>query len=115
MFATGITLGSGGSGGIFAPLLLMGAIVGSVFGTGLVTLDIIDTSSISLLVLIGMAAVFAGAAHAPLTASLTTFEMTGEPSLLLPLLITSYVASLIAKHLKPRSVYSMEGPPQPSS
>lgn len=107
MFATGITLGSGGSGGIFAPLLLMGAIVGSVFGSALVLANLIDISNLPLLVILGMAAVFAGAAHAPLTAIFITYEMTGEITLIFPLLFTCLIATMVARRLNPSSVYTL--------
>ena len=107
MIATSITLGSGGSGGIFAPLLLMGAIVGSVLGSGLLSFNLIDVSSIALLVIVGMAAVFAGAAHAPLTAAFITYEITSEISLIIPLLATCYLATFFVKRVNSQSVYSL--------
>jgi CIC family chloride channel protein len=108
ILATSITLGSGGAGGIFAPLLLIGAIVGSVFATGVVFLDLTMVSSPALLVLAGMAAVFAGAALAPLTAGFIAYELTENISLLIPLLIISFMSSYTAKLINKESIYHQE-------
>ncbi len=107
MVATSITLGSGGSGGIFAPLLLMGAVVGSIVASGLLFLGIIPLSSVPAFIVIGMAAVFAGAAHAPLTAGFITYEMTNDISLLPLLLVVCFVAVYTAKRIHPQSVYHL--------
>jgi CIC family chloride channel protein len=107
MLSTSITLGSGGSGGIFAPLLLMGAVVGSILASVLLMLHVISLSSVPIFIVIGMAAVFAGAAHAPLTASFITYEMTSDISLLPFLLIICFVAAYAAKKINPQSVYHL--------
>ncbi|MBP6923973.1 MAG: chloride channel protein [Candidatus Pacebacteria bacterium] len=106
MFATGVTLGSGGSGGIFAPLLLMGALTGSILGGLLVLFGSVPLTFVPVLIFTGMATVFAAAAHASLTAAFITYEMTGELTLLIPLLITCLIASFLAKRIKPESVYN---------
>ncbi len=105
MVATSVTLGSGGSGGIFAPLLLMGAIAGSIFASILLMVNIIPLTSVPIFIIIGMAAVFAGAAHAPLTASLITYEMTNNIMLLPLLLVVCFIATYAAKKMNPQSVY----------
>jgi CIC family chloride channel protein len=105
MVATSVTLGSGGSGGIFAPLLLMGAITGSIFASILLMLHIIPATNVSMFIVIGMAAVFAGAAHAPLTASFITYEMTDNIFLLPLLLVVCFVATYTAKRISRQSVY----------
>lgn len=105
MLATSITLGSGGSGGIFAPLLLMGAIIGSIVASILLTFNLSSISFTPLLIILGMAGVFAGAAHAPLTASFITYEMTGDIRYLIPLLIVCYISVFIAKKIRSESVY----------
>ncbi len=107
MFATSITLGSGGSGGIFAPLLLMGAIVGSILASSLLLLNLTTVSFVPLLIILGMAGVFAGAAHAPLTAAFITYEMTGNISYLIPLLLVCFISVFIAKKIKKDSVYNL--------
>lgn len=108
MFATSITLSSGGSGGIFAPLLLMGAIVGSILASTLLLANVIPITSAPVFIIIGMAAVFAGAAHAPLTAAFITYEMTDNILLLPVLLIICFVATYVAKKITPLSVYHIE-------
>lgn len=105
MFATGITLGSGGSGGIFAPLLFMGAITGSVFGSLILLTQFADTTATSLFIIIGMATMFSAAAHAPLTAAFITYEITENLFILPALIVCCYVATLVARTLKKESVY----------
>ena len=107
MVATAITLGSGGSGGIFAPLLLMGAIAGSIVAGALLLFNVIPLASVPIFIIIGMAAVFAGAAHAPLTASFITYEMTSDIALLPFLLIVCFIATYAAKKINPQSVYHL--------
>ncbi len=105
IFATGITLGSGGSGGIFAPLLLTGGIVGAIIATVCVYFGVIPAAAAPLLVTLGMAGMFAAAAHAPLTAAVITYEMTENVSLIIPLLIVCFVSTLLAKRIKAESIY----------
>jgi chloride channel protein, CIC family len=105
MLATGITLGSGGAGGIFAPSLLLGTIMGSVVGAVLVLYGVLSPAEVVLCVVVGMAAVFAGAAHAPITAALITYEMVGEAELIIPLLIACFSATFLARAIKRDSIY----------
>ncbi len=105
MIATGITLGSGGVGGIFAPSLLLGTIVGSLVAAAAVAGGVVDSSAVALLALTGMAALFAAAAHAPVTAALITYEMTNESALIIPLLIACFVATFVARALRQDSLY----------
>jgi CIC family chloride channel protein len=105
MIATSITLGSGGAGGIFAPLLLMGAITGSAIGGLLVLTAVGSTGMIPTLIVVGMATMFAAAAHAPLTAAFITYELTGNLALLPLLVITCLIASTLSKQLQKESVY----------
>ncbi len=107
MVATGITLGSGGVGGVFAPALLLGSILGSIVGMTLVSLGVLSLAEVPLYVFMGMAAVFAAAVHAPITATLVIFEITNEPYLVLPLLLTCVVAVAVARALKPESIYEI--------
>lgn len=107
MMATGITLGSGGVGGIFAPALLLGSILGSILAMTLVSYGVLSLAEVPLYVFMGMAAVFAAAVHAPITAMLVIFEITNEPLLILPLLLTCLVAAAVAKAIKPESIYEI--------
>jgi CIC family chloride channel protein len=108
ILATSLTLGSGGSGGIFAPLLLTGGILGSILTQLLLHFQLISTSTATVIVITGMAAVFAAAAHAPLTASFILVEMTEDVRLLPLLLLVCLLAAFIAKHLKKESIYRIK-------
>ena len=100
--ATCLTIGSGGSGGVFGPILFMGGMLGGVIGYGgnLVAPDIFPHPQ--AYVLVGMASFFAGVASAPIGAMLMVAEMTGGYSLLPPLMLVSVVAILLMRH---RSIY----------
>ena len=94
IFATSFTIGSGGSGGVFAPSLVIGAMLGGLFGgiSHFFFPEIITEPTMSAFVLVGMAAFFAGAAKVPIAAILMISEMAGSYSLLVPLMLTSVVA-----------------------
>ncbi len=106
--ATSLTLGSGNSGGVFAPSLFTGAMFGGVFGhlVGIICPSI--AGEIGAYALVGMAAVFAGAARAPLTAMLIVFEMSGDYGLILPLMAAGITATFIADWLNPASIYTVK-------
>ena len=78
LLATTLTLGSGGSGGIFAPSLFMGAMLGGTFGHMAHSIFPETVAHSGAYALVGMAAFFGGVAHAPITAILILFEMTGD-------------------------------------
>jgi CIC family chloride channel protein len=105
VFATSFSIGSGGSGGIFAPSLFMGAMLGGAFG-GLANQffpDIITQPT--AFVLVGMAAFFAGAANVPISMTIMITEMTGGYALLVPLILASTLAFFIARKW---SIYSQQ-------
>lgn len=106
--ATSFTLGSGNSGGIFAPSLFTGAMLGGTFGYIANVIFPEIASEIGAYALVGMAAVFAAAAHAPLTSILIVFEMSNDYSLILPLMAAGMVASTIAHWLHPESIYTIK-------
>jgi len=109
LIATSLTLGSGGSGGIFAPSLFMGAMLGAAFGIVVNTLLPEITAAPGAYSLVGMAAVFAAAAHAPITAILILFELTGDYRIILPLMLTVVIATLLARRmLKGESIYTLK-------
>lgn len=109
MLATSLTLGSGGSGGVFAPGLFMGAMLGAAFEMVLKILFPNLIAPAGAYALVGMGAVFAATAHAPLTAILILFELTGDYRLILPMMLTVVIATLIAqKLLKGESIYSLK-------
>ena len=105
--ATTLTLGSGGSGGVFAPSLFLGATAGGAFGIILERFGLIsETSSPASYALVGMAAVVAGTTFAPLTAILLLFELTREPRVLAPIMLAAIVATIVARRLMPDSIYT---------
>ena len=109
MIATSLTLGSGGSGGVFAPALFMGAMFGTAFELVVNMLFPGVAAPPGAYALVGMAALFAATAHAPLTAVLILFELTGDYKIMLPLMITVVIATLFAqKLLKGESIYSLK-------
>jgi CIC family chloride channel protein len=108
MLATMITLGSGGSGGVFAPSLFMGAMLGASFGQAVNLLFPSITAPAGAYALVGMAAFFGGAAHAPVTAILILFEMTGDYQIILPLMLTTVISTLIARLLSKDSIYTLK-------
>ncbi len=108
LLATGITIGSGGSGGILAPSLFLGAATGGVIG--LVAHELLPTVTASpgAYALVGMGAVVAGTTHAPLTAILIIFELTSDYSLIVPLMMSCIIATLVTTRLKRESIYTMK-------
>ncbi len=106
--ATSITVGSGGSGGVFAPSLFIGAMFGGFFGIIVHNLFPNVTATSSAYAIVGMAAVFAGGARAPITAVLILFEMTNNYHLILPLMLATVVSTLLAEALHRESIYTMK-------
>nr|WSX48196.1 chloride channel protein [Streptomyces sp. NBC_00974] len=104
--ACSVTLGIGGSGGVFTPCLFIGAMLGSSFGQ---TLDHIApgvAGSSTTYAVIGMGAVFAGAARAPITAVVIIYELTGEYGIILPLMTAIAVATGVSHALSRDTVYT---------
>ena len=108
LLATCLTLGTGGSGGVFAPSLLMGATLGGAFGMSLTHAGIIDPSSTNAYALVGMAALVAGTTHAPLTAIVMLYEITREPKVILPVMLAAIVAMAAAQLLCRDSIYTLK-------
>ncbi len=108
MLGTSFTLGSGNSGGVFAPGLFMGAMFGGAFGHFLHPLFPTMTAGAGAYALVGMAAVFAAAAHAPITAILIVFEMSGDYRLILPLMLATVLSSLVSEKLRRDSIYTLK-------
>jgi chloride channel protein, CIC family len=103
--ATVSSYSSGGSGGIFAPSLFMGSMLGGAVGYLDVTVFHHPTDSIGAFAVVGMGAVFAGIVRAPMTSILIVFEMTGGYGLVLPLMIANMSAFALARHWRPIPVY----------
>ncbi len=109
ILATSLTLGMGGSGGIFAPSLFMGAMYGGVFGYMIqAVFPEGGFAGPGAYALVGMAAVVSATTHAPLCSMLILFEMTNDYKIILPLMLASVLATLFAKRLCPESIYTMK-------
>jgi CIC family chloride channel protein len=108
ILATSITLGSGGSGGVFAPSLFIGALLGEAFG--LVAHKIIPGTIIppGAFALVGMASVFAGTSQAPISSILLLFEMTGNYKILPPLMITCVLSTMLVRWKTKYSIYTLK-------
>ena len=106
LIATALTAGSGCPGGHFTPSLCFGALVGGAYGELVHVAFPAATGSSGAYAAVGMAAVAAGASHAPLSAILILFEFTGNYDLILPLMLASIVSSVIARRLYPFSIYT---------
>jgi len=105
MLATSISLGGGSSGGVFAPLLFIGAVLGGAFGQLASKHYGFPIAPSGAYALVGMASVFAAAARAPITAILIVFELTGSYSMILPIMIAVVTATSIAQMIQKDSIY----------
>lgn len=106
MLACSLTIGIGGSGGVFAPSLFVGATSGMAFG--LIVQHTIGTAvgHPALYAIVGMGAVFASAARAPLTALASTVEMTGDFTLTLPVMLAVAVGTTVSRGLSYGTIYT---------
>jgi len=103
VFATAITLGSGGNGGNFAPSLFLGSYTGFLFSNLLNKTGVIDLP-VSNFTLVGMAGILSGLFHAPLTAIFLIAEITGGYSLMIPLMIVASISYAISKRFEKHSL-----------
>jgi len=108
MLATVLTLGSGASGGVFAPALFIGAVLGGAYGQIAQSVFPGLPASSGAYAMVGMAAVFAGAARAPITAIIILFEMTQDYRIILPLMATTVISTIVAQRLEPESIYTLK-------
>lgn len=106
IIASSITLGSGGSGGIFAPSLFMGAMTGGAFGFLMHFIFPEHTALPGAYALVAMGGVVAGATYAPITAILIIFEMSGDYSIILPLMLTCITATVMNSTIRRASIYT---------
>ncbi len=108
LVATSATLGSGGSGGIFAPSLFIGAMLGALLGKQAHLLFPGITATEGAYALVGMGALVAGTTHAPITAILIIFELTNDYRIIPPLMLSCIISVLLATYLKKESMYTMK-------
>jgi chloride channel protein, CIC family len=105
MAGTVTSYSSGGAGGIFAPALFMGGMLGGAVGYIDVAVFHHSADSIGAFAVVGMGAVFAGVVRAPMTSVLIIFEMTGGYGLVLPLMIANMSAFALARHWRHTPIY----------
>ena len=106
ILATSLTLGSGGSGGIFAPSLFIGAMTGGFVGS-IAHQTFPNTTAVpGAYALVGMGALVAAVTHAPITAIVMLFELTSSYTIILPLMISCIIATLVAQRLDRESIYT---------
>jgi CIC family chloride channel protein len=106
--ATSVTLASGGSGGVFAPSLFLGAMTGGFTGTFVHNFLPSLTASSGAYALVAMGAVVAAATHAPITAIIIIFELTGDYHIIPPLMAACVVSTLVATKLRRDSIYTLK-------
>ncbi len=104
IIATSLTLGSGGSGGVFAPSLFMGATTGYAFGLGMRQIPIFSDVSPQTYSLVGMASMIAASTHAPMASIVMLFEITHNYAIILPVMFSSTVALLISRTFSADSI-----------
>lgn len=103
--ATICSYSSGGAGGIFAPTLFIGAMLGGVIGHAGEALGGQGEALPSTLALVGMGAMFAGIIRAPVTSILIIFELTRDYNLILPIMVANLSSYAIASKLRPIPIY----------
>lgn len=108
ILATSISLGAGASGGIFAPSLFMGSMLGGTMGKIFNVFYPNITADPGAYALVGMAAMVAATTHAPVTAILIIFEMTAEYSVILPLMVSSIIAIVISSRMLDGNIYTIK-------
>jgi chloride channel protein, CIC family len=106
--STSLTLGSGGAGGLFAPALVVGAIVGSLFGLLVVQTGWFPNVNPAHFALVGMAAMVAATTHAPMTGVMLVYEITQTYSLIVPLMLCAVLSVIVGRLLYRESVYTAE-------
>jgi CIC family chloride channel protein len=106
ILAASVTLSIGGSGGVFAPSLFMGAAAGTAFGVIVDHLFGASVGPAGMYGVVAMGAVFAGAAQAPLTAIASVAEMTGNFTLMLPIVLANGIAVAVSKQISYGSIYT---------
>lgn len=104
-FATGITLGSGGNGGNFAPSLFVGSYLGFFMATAINLTGLTHPLPVANFTIVGMAGILSGLFHAPLTAIFLIGEITGGYGLMLPLMMVSSISFAVSKQFEK---YSMD-------
>lgn len=106
--ATSLTLGSGGSGGVFVPSLFVGAALGGAVGTAVSQWAPFAHGGPGAYALVGMGALVAATSHAPLTGIVIMFELTGDYQIILPVMVACILSTVVASSLKEESIYTQK-------
>jgi chloride channel protein, CIC family len=106
--ATSGSVGSGVPGGIFTPMLLVGAALGTIWASCIGSIMPWANTPAGSYALVGMAATTAASIHAPLTAAVLVFELSGDYPIVLPLLLATFLSTSVSKLLGSQSVYDAE-------
>lgn len=113
IIATAITLGAGGAGGVFAPALFIGAVIGGAFGGIAHELMPTLTANPGAYAAVGIGAFLAASTHAPVTAIFLLFEMTGNYLIIIPIMLSSIIGTVVASKFNHDSIdtvdFSREG------
>ena len=107
VIATCLTLGSGGSGGVIAPSLFLGATAGAVMGSILQRSHLFASVQPEVYALVGMGAVLAAVVHAPLASILICFEVTEDYKVMVPAMLACVLATATARLLFQDSIYTL--------
>ncbi len=108
IIATAVTLGSGGAGGVFAPALFIGAMIGGCFGHVANLLFPTFTADPGAYATVGIGAFLAASTHAPMTAIFLLFEMTGNYLIIIPIMLTSIIGVMVAKKFNHDSIDTVD-------
>ena len=109
VLAVSLSIGSRGAGGIFAPTLFIGGLLGTALGAAAqAALPEGMTAPPGAYALVGMGAVFAGAVRAPITAVLILFELTGDYAIILPLMLAVVISTQVAEALSGDTIYTLK-------
>lgn len=106
--ATAITLGTGGAGGVFAPALFIGAMIGGAFGTICHLLFPGMVAGPGAFAAVGIGAFLGATTHSPLTAIFLLFEMTGNYQIIIPVMLASIIGTVVAKHFYHDSIDTVD-------
>jgi CIC family chloride channel protein len=106
--ATSSAVGSGIPGGVFTPMLLVGGATGALWAHLLTSIGVGSQADPGSYALVGMAATTAASIHAPLTAAVLVFELSGDYPIVLPLILATVVATALSRGLGGLSIYEAE-------
>ena len=108
LVATCLTVGSGNVGGLFAPSMVLGAMMGGAFGIAAELMWPQQTGSVALYALVGMASMIAGTTHATISSILLIFEVTNDYAMILPVMLASATAVVLSSALNRQSIYTLK-------